>query len=59
MSNIIDLQTVEKDKRRASNQDGLVCLLLGFLLALVGVSLWDLDLVRFLRLPKLAVENGV
>ena len=59
MSTIIDLQTVEKDKRRASNQDGLVCLLLGFLLALVGVSLWDLDLVRFLRLPKLAVENGV
>ncbi len=41
MSNTIDLQTVEKNAYRASNQDGLIYLFSGLLVALVGLSLWD------------------
>lgn len=55
MSNTVDLQTVEKDARRASNQDGLVYLLLGLLMALVGLSLWDSHLAIFAGLAPLLI----
>ena len=41
MSNSLDLQKVEHNARQATNQDGLVYLFLGVLLAATGLLLWD------------------
>jgi hypothetical protein len=65
MSHLVDLEQVEQDARQSFNQDGLIYLFLGCLLALLGLSFFDERLswmggmVVFLILPVEAIRKRI